>query len=126
MPFNDSRIEHFVVLIAGEPVFRSHARVFRASPDFTGGETNPDTTGDCLAVHEPAEAVGCILTGTWIQDGNLGYNLTPWMTTGRQTSQCPMRNPTTSGVSILRTSSSRSSPCPCCGPLKRTPRDCIG
>ncbi|MGA2134778.1 MAG: alkaline phosphatase family protein [Bryobacteraceae bacterium] len=60
MPFNDARIEHFVVLMLENRSF-DHMLGFSGIPridGLTGAETNPDTTGAPVAVSNDAKFFG--------------------------------------------------------------------
>ena len=60
MPFNDSRIEHFVVLMLENRSF-DHMLGFSGIPGIdglTGAETNPDTTGAPVKVSNDAQYIG--------------------------------------------------------------------
>jgi phospholipase C len=60
MPFNDSRIEHFVVLMLENRSF-DHMLGFSGVPGIdglTGAETNPDTTGAPVNVSNDAQYIG--------------------------------------------------------------------
>ncbi len=60
MPFNDSRIEHFVVLMLENRSF-DHMLGFSGIPGIdglTGAETNPDTTGAPVKVTSDARYIG--------------------------------------------------------------------
>jgi phospholipase C len=60
MPFNDSRIEHFVVLMLENRSF-DHMLGFSGIPGIdglTGAETNPDTTGAPVQVSNNAQYIG--------------------------------------------------------------------
>jgi phospholipase C len=60
MPFNDSRIEHFVVLMLENRSF-DHMLGFSGIPGIdglTGAETNPDTTGAPVPVSNNAQYIG--------------------------------------------------------------------
>ncbi len=60
MPFNDSRIEHFVVLMLENRSF-DHMLGFSGIPGIdglTGAESNPDTTGEPVKVSNNAQYIG--------------------------------------------------------------------
>jgi len=60
MPFNDQRIEHFVVLMLENRSF-DHMLGFSGIPGIdglTGQETNPDTTGEPVKVSNNAQYIG--------------------------------------------------------------------
>ena len=60
MPFNDSRIEHFIVLMLENRSF-DHMLGFSGIPGIdglTGAETNPDTTGAPVKVSNNAQYIG--------------------------------------------------------------------
>ena len=60
MPFNDNRIEHFIVLMLENRSF-DHMLGFSGIPGIdglTGAETNPDTTGAPVKVSNNAQYIG--------------------------------------------------------------------